>query len=451
MNPKRQIYLLMFFASLIIIGNTPADCVYPGDEKLVTEANKMNCFKGATFLLPQPDLTNEQLIQFLDNGYYNGDDSWRNFSKDKSVTCVYRPHYAFKAKAGFDTGNSPKIRCATLIAGPDGKLNTLVDEEFPQENKTWLLSDISIDPDGKFVKTSDGKKIDMDEYKVKFTTGNVPPNHNKRHNEVATEVFVSRLYWTLGIPADYMFVVKDATALGGNEDWKGLRKWITSSSGPAPFTYRFAAIERDPPFKTIEMDDKNEQDFWKLSWAKQNITSNTWSNDQVVQFDTMRLAWSLVNFFNLNSGSLRKQTRLSCSSYTKTPEKNIQCAQVIAYVQDVGSSMGGDGLFVNPRGILKKYQKHKIFKNLNTCEVSVRFEDHAAKVKKDAVLLLNDRLEKVAPLNNQAFIKSLVEYSRLALMDPDSTVDGWVSAFYSMRKEINDQATLIKNHNDQCL
>jgi hypothetical protein len=60
-------------------------------------------------------------------------------------------------------------------------------------------------------------------------------------------------------------------------------------------------------------------------------------------------------------------------------------------------------------------------------------------------------LEKIAPLNNPAFIKSLVEYSRLAVMDPDSTVDGWVSAFYQMRKEINDQASLIKNHSDQCL
>ncbi|MCI0619113.1 hypothetical protein L0244_39590 [bacterium] len=457
MSSKRGISLGTLVLSIIILmfftGPTLLACVFPGDDKLITETNKISCFKEALFILPQPPLSISELIQSLDGGFYSGDESRKDFSRGDSVTCLYRPHYAFKAKAGFDVGNSPKIRCADLIKDANGKFNTLIHEKFPTENKTWLMSDISIDNSGKFITRSDGKKIKMDEFKVKFAE-KMPPNHNKRHNEVATEVFVTRLFWALGVPADYMFAVKDVTALGANNDWRGLRKWIENSSGPVPFKYGFAAIERDPPGKTIETDKKNEEDFWKLSWAKQNITTTAWNDEQKLQFDMARLAWSLVNFFNLDSGSLSKQTRLTCGQYTKTPENNIQCTQVIAYVQDVGSSMGGKkGFFLgqNPRGDLSKYAGHKVFKNLTTCEVQIPFENHNPKVRKDAVLRLNERLEKIAPLNDQTFIKNLVEYSRLHIVDPGSTVDGWVSAFYERRKEIDSQAQLIKQNQSQCL
>ena len=272
----------------------------------MSQGQKTPCLRESRVMLDQPTLTIEQLTKGPEFDPANPEKSrFAYFTPSDTLTCYFRPHFAFIR----DKGQSLKFLCWQMD-GPNAF--------FDRTGKKIEVDDakvvISKDPGGEsrahlFARSDSGNanEIKADSFKVKYLSPPFP-NHDKRLNEVFTEVAAARLLWALGFPADHMYSAAAVRCIGcGSDPFKDNLKDNKASLKDTPTMFRVVAIERLLPWEPIEASN---DETWP--WAEAHaLYASGWSREQQIGFDAYRLALGMLAYHN----PLDSQNRLACAEW----------------------------------------------------------------------------------------------------------------------------------------
>lgn len=396
----------MTIAAVLLAGAQAAiaagECPVP---KQMTKEQKLPCVRSGVFLVDQPTLTPEQLTNGPDFDAADPAKSrFRYFTDADSISCYFRPHYAFKRVKG----QSLKFQCWQLdptfaFYGEQGeKLETgevkIVLEENDGENRSHLFARSD---------TASANEIEADRVKVKYLKP-AHPNHDRRYHEVFTEIAASRILWALGFPADHEYPVKTAACVGCSADpFKDDSKDNKALLHDTPATFDIATVGREKPWD--EIDPENDE-TWSWRDAATFYGNGQWTREQQVQFDAYRLALGLFTYHN----AIDVQNRLACAEWKPDATNPRICLKPMVFVQDLGSTFGKDGFFTNPRGSFKDWQSQTVFKKLATCELRHALEGDRRPLK-EAQDLLIQRLQSF----DRERVKTIFTVARFQLMDQE--------------------------------
>jgi hypothetical protein len=186
---------------------TAGPCAAPDT---MTAAQQRECVKQAAIALAQPTLTLEQVANGPD---FSTDPAKRYlyFTGADQPICFFKPHYAFSKVPGV----SLKFRCwqqdvnrafldtkGVPVDAP--KVAVPLEANSEGEKRGRLMA---VAPDGTQTR------IRADELKVKYLDP-AWPNHNKRYNEVFTEIAATRIMWVLGFVADRAYPAASVQCVG---------------------------------------------------------------------------------------------------------------------------------------------------------------------------------------------------------------------------------------------
>jgi hypothetical protein len=337
-------------------------CVVPIDgpdrSVEVTEESRRACVAMADVIEPQlPRLSVEALRA--------GPPSARPFRSDEHVYCRIAPRPEGQ-------GGSPKFRCMRTDSQ-----NRLVDEdgEVIRAAVTFDGNDVLLDASGQPLLKENGKERKGDELRVKFFLG---PEPEPRFREMFTETVVSHLFWALGIPADRVYMPGSVRCFGCGPNPFGQLK---PDSARAPRVFRFASVERRYDGKQINVERRRGWmgmgggyghgfAFGELEGLRASGTRQRKSEIEVLV--------TALNVVAYNSPS-SYQNELLCRSEKWDRETGV-CTESVAYVQDIGGTLGGEKarslpgvpestMKNHPRGDWPTFSQGRVFRDASRCRL----------------------------------------------------------------------------------
>ena len=411
------------------------ECPVPKD---MTKAQKLPCVRAAGFAVAPPTLTLEQLTKGPDFDAADPVKSrWAYFTDADDVACYFRPHYAFKKVKG----QSLKFQCWHLdpsrtFFGPagdpltTGELKVVLTKNKGGENRSHLFERSD---------AANAHEIEPDRIKVKYLKP-PHPNHNTRYNEVFTEIAASRILWALGFPADHQYPVATASCVGcGAAPFEDDKKDNTALLHDAPVVFKVSTVERQLAWDDI---DPENDETWSWQDAANFYRNGQYTRQQKVEYDAYRLALALFTYHN----PIDIQNRLSCAEWKAGAADPKVCARPMTFVQDLGSTFGKDGFFVNPRGSFKDWQGQTVFKKLDRCEMRYPLDGDKVPLKEGQDLLVS----RLGVLTRE-HVRAIFKTARFDIMDQeqltrlrnagnpnpaDAALDEWTNVFMSHVDEI---------------
>jgi hypothetical protein len=349
----------------------------------VTDGSRKACLPLAQLIEPGvPLLTDDNLRAGPPNGFPLG--------ADTDLFCRLQPRP--------ESGGSLKFRC--LRTDARGQLYS-DDGELAPAAVSFDADGILLDARGEQVLDEDGKPRQGDELRVKYFLGPEPP---MRYREMFTETVVSRLFWALGIPVDRVYMPASVHCVGCSADPFG-QKVPTLSSTPQVFI--LASVERPYDGKNIAVTRS------KWYFGLGGDYNHGFGFDEIgkllpglpparrVEAEVMAIALNLVAYSNTHS----YQNDLVCRK-GGWDKATGDCREVIAFVADVGGSLGGDKPYWvkgmptpemkrYPRGDFVTFSQGSVFTDAAACTLrypigSVRSVSEAARKMMDE--RIRDRL-----------------------------------------------------------
>ena len=178
----------------------------------MTTREKLPCVSASTVLLEQPSLTIEQLAKGPD---FDAADPVKSrfayFTPEDTISCYFRPFFAFLP----DKGRTPKFLCWQLDSS--GKFFDLAGQTIELDDAKVVAGKGGRGALYARSDTANAHEIKADLFKIKYLTPPFP-NHDRRDNEVFTEVAAARFLWALGFPADHMYSALAVRCIGCSAD-----------------------------------------------------------------------------------------------------------------------------------------------------------------------------------------------------------------------------------------
>lgn len=373
---------------------------------------------------------------------------------EKQTGIVFCQYYHHK----FDDSGSAKFRCART--NQDGVLYNDKGELVP-EAKTVSTNEmgLTINLNGENIQVEEGHLLDQsgrlitktdkkgqqklvkaDELKVKYfidndqtggsasrrdvklqldanisviinnTSENSKFISNIRWNEVFTEIASTRVFSALGLPADYMFPMKQVVCFG---------------CSPHPFEQKNVDLKRNAIFNTVAIErrylGKKISESVSINEINQKYYPQ-WSENIQHDYEALALGAALIGYFNASTS----QNRMVCDkdSYNKAED---HCSKPIPMIQDVGSSWGGMvskfamlQYMGNPRGVLSVYKKGSVFSNAKERILKIPFGDKdelqtgLKQISPEGLRKFKERLKLLTP----EVIQNIFEAARFDEMEP---------------------------------
>jgi hypothetical protein len=337
------------------------NCVVPisGPEGTVevTEQSRRVCVAMAQIVEPELPLLSSEALRA-------GPRSEHPFRSDEDVYCRLIPR--------IDDGGSLKFRCMRTddrnrLFDKDGKLVT-APANFDGDG-------LLLDMEGQPILDDEGKSRKGDELRVKYFLGESP---GARHREMFTETVVSHLFWALGIPVDRVYMPASVRCFGcgPNPD-----RQARVDAALEPRTFRFAAVERRYEGKQINLDRKRGWmglgGGYSHGFAFGELEGLAKSGSRQQKIDTEILITAL-NIVAYNSPS-SYQNELICRPGKWDKETGV-CTESVAYVQDVGGTLGGEKAHSlpglprsemknHPRGDWATFSQDRVFRDVARCRL----------------------------------------------------------------------------------
>ena len=394
------------FATAIVLISPAAllangTCDVPAD---MGKGQKLPCVRASTVLLDQPSLTIEQISK---GPGFDPSDPARSrfiyFTPDDTLTCYFRPHFAFIR----DKGQSPKFLCWQM-AGPRAFFDRTGQKVDVDDVKVVVAKAQGGELRSSLFARSDtanAHEIKADQMKVNYLTPPYP-NHDRRDNEVFTQVAATRILWALGFPADYQYAALAASCIGCSADpFRDNLKDNKASLRDRPVVFRVVAVERLLPMDIIESQN---DETWSWADTAQLYAGGGWTRQQQVGFDAYRLALGLLAYHN----PLDSQNRLACAEWKPGADNPKVCARPVILVQDVGSTFGKPGTFGNSRGDFSGWEGQRVFANPDRCELKYPLKGESTVLKEAQDLLLR-RLENLG----RDRVKAIFAAARFQMVD----------------------------------
>lgn len=336
----------------------PAACVVPIDDAevpiVVTDESRLLCVARAR-------LIEDTVPEISDSALRAGPSSERPFTPTENVYCrlIPRPQW----------GGSLKFRCMRTNAD-----NVLYDdggELWP--DATGFDGDGNlVDSRGRVLRGPDGARPRGDELRIKYFLGDEP---EPRQREMFTETVVSHLFWALGIPVDRVYMPASVRCFGCSADPFGQ---VLADSAREARVFRLASVERTYDGKKIAVTRRRppfglggEYDhgfgFDELGVVPTEVPSR-W-----IEAEVLALALNVVSYNNTHS----YQNDMRCRRGEWDRDSGA-CAAVVAYVADVGGTLGGARAFrlageaepdmrLYPRGDFVTFSQSRVFSDAATC------------------------------------------------------------------------------------
>jgi len=337
-------------AGRVVSAQVPAPpsrgCMVSTDSMTVTDASRRQCVAIAHFIEPSvPELSYGALEA--------GPPSEPQLDETKDVFCRFRP--------SVKSGQSLKFRCLRT----DGA-NRLYDDEgnLVPEAAGFDSHDVLLDASGQRMLDLHGRPRHGDLLRVKYFIGEYPA---ERYREMFSETVVSRLFWALGIPVDRVYMPRSVQCFGCNASPFGQP---TAVAGAVPQVFKFASAERRYEGKSISVP-KRSGIF--RSGALYDYGFDFGEVSKTTELEVLGLAMNIVGYFNFAAF----QNRLICRP-GHWDRITGACDEVIAYVQDVGGSLGGPMAFhvkgqetgsrlVHPRADFVTFVHGHVFRDPKSC------------------------------------------------------------------------------------
>jgi hypothetical protein len=297
-----------------------------------------------------------------DSNLRDGPPSDIPFSASADVYCRLKPRP--------ESGGSLKFRCMRTNAR-----DQLYDDEgklVPAAVGFNAEGDL-LDAKGSTLLDEDGKPREGDELRVKYFVG---PEPEMRYREMFTETVVSRLFWALGIPVDHVYMPASVRCLGCSAKPFGQKVAVRS---PVPQVFTLASVERPYDGKTISMS-RSKGFLWfggtydhGFGCDEIGKTLSDLPASRRVEAEVMALALNLVAYNNTHS----YQNDLVCRT-GGWDKASGECTEVVAYVSDVGGSLGGSAAWWvegmpspemkrHPRGDFVTFSHGSVFTDTTAC------------------------------------------------------------------------------------
>ena len=324
----------------------------------VTEQSRRACVAMAEVVEPAlPELSLDALRA--------GPPSVRPFRADEDVFCRFVPRPEGQ-------GGSPKFRCLRTDSA-----NRFFDEdgEVVREAVAFDSDDVLLDASDRPVLGENGKPLKGDELRVKYFLGTEP---EPRFREMFTETVVSHLFWALGIPVDRVYMPASVRCFGCGPDPFGQ---LTPDSSPVPTVFQFASVERRYDGKQINVDRRRGWmglgggyghgfAFGELEGLRASGTPERKS-----EIEAMVVALNIVAYNSPSS----YQNELVCRPGKWDRDTGV-CTESVAYVQDVGGTLGGEKarslpgvppstMKNHPRGDWPTFSQDRVFRDAGRCRL----------------------------------------------------------------------------------
>ncbi|MGQ0539917.1 MAG: hypothetical protein ACT4R6_13305, partial [Gemmatimonadaceae bacterium] len=339
-------------------------CVVPIDDAetrvRVSDASRRACVVVARLLEAQPPtITHEALLAGPANG--------SPFSFEEDVYCRLKP----RAKQG----GSLKFRCLRTNAE-----NQLYDEDgdLVPNAADFDADDHLLDANSSKILNENGKPRKGDELRVKYFTGAYPDG---RYREMFTETVVSNLFWALGVPVDNVYLPASVRCFGCAADPFGQ---MVPQKSSTPQIFPLASIKR--PLEGRKISVPRRSGFLGLGGRYDHGFGFDEIDDLVssaaqsrrVEVEVHALALNLVAYNNTHA----YQNDLVCSK-DEWDKETGECRDVVAYVSDVGGTLGGAQAFVvsgedppdmlhHPRGEFMTFSRGSVFDDRENCTLYYR-------------------------------------------------------------------------------
>ena len=383
-----------------------ATCVVPisGPEGAVevTEQTRRVCVAMAQIVEPELPLLSVEALRA-------GPPSELPFRSDEHVHCRLTPRA--------EEGGSLKFRCMRT----DDR-NQLFDEdgELVTEPATLDGDGVLLDMEGHPILDAEGKSRKGDELRIKYFLGESP---DARNREMFTETVVSHLFWALGIPVDRVYMPAAVYCFGCGPDPFTQTRPVP---GTEPQHIRFASVERRYEGKRINVDRKRG---WMglgggyghgFAFGELEGLAESGSPQQKVDTEVLVAALNIVAYNSPSS----YQNELVCRA-GKWDKKTGVCTESVAYVQDVGGTLGGEKarslaglpkseMKNHPRGDWATFSQEGVFRDAARCTLfyEIAGVEHLSEAGRQAV---QQRIRDRIGLNELLVI---FEKANIHRMDP---------------------------------
>jgi hypothetical protein len=337
-------------------------CVVPieGPERSVevTERSRRACVAMASVVEPE-------LPALSVNALRAGPPSERPFRSDEVVHCrlVPRPE---------GLGGSLKFRCMRTDSE-----NRLFDDdgELVEDAHAFDGDGGLVDARGRPILKENGKQREGDELRVKYFVG---PEPEARNREMFTETVVSHLFWALGIPVDRVYMPSSVRCFGCSPNPFGQ---TNPDSAKSPQVFRFASVERRYDGKQINVERRRG---WMglgggyghgFAFGELEGLAASGSAQRRSEIEALATALNIVAYNSLSS----YQNELVCRS-GEWDKKTGVCTESVAYVQDVGGTLGGEKarslpgvpdseMKDHPRGDWPTFSQERVFRDAGQCRL----------------------------------------------------------------------------------
>lgn len=288
----------------------------------VTDASRRKCLSGAQLIEPKLPLVSDDELR-------TGPPSESPLGSDQDVHCRLAPRP--------EQGGSLKFRC----------MRTNPQNQLYDEGGDLIPAAASVDADGglldargKEIPDDDGKPREGDELRVKYFVGAEPA---ARYREMFTETVVSRLFWVLGIPVDQVYMPASVRCFGCSATPFGQLIPVTSSTAQV---FSLASVERPYAGKKISVPRS------RGPFGLGGKYDHGFGFDEIgellpglprarrIDAEVMAIALNIVGYNNTHS----YQNELVCRR-GQWDKRSGECSSVVAYVSDVGGSLGGANAF----------------------------------------------------------------------------------------------------------
>jgi hypothetical protein len=429
------------FVSVAGASAAPATC--QASDRLTKDAKAL-CVRTASLLLPQPHLTPVQIANGPDFDPVHPDRSrFAYFTGADNISCYFRPHYAFDRVKSY----SLKFQCWQMT--PDGAFFSRDGERIAvQQPKVVIASNNDGRKSASLIAGGSAAthEVTADRVKIKYLS-TASPNQDNRYNEVFTEVAADRIMWLLGFPFDRVYPVGSVSCIGCGRD--PFRNHLSTNKAPlndSPMVFRVASASRGAPWERIAAEGDAT---WSWSQVNRFYADGEWTHQQQVEFDAYRLALGLFHFFD----GPDKQNRLVCADWPADAASHSSvCAHPLIFVHDLGSTFGSEKgmnfMSANPRGRFSAWKGQTVFRDLQTCELSVPLGGDK-RVFKEAQDLMVQRFKVL----DATTVRSIFAVARFQIMDREqlqrlrhegstnvegAALDEWTRAFLDRIQEIRN-------------
>jgi hypothetical protein len=234
--------------------------------------------------------------------------------------------------------------------------------------------DVLVDEDGQPVLDEEGKKRKADELRVKYFTGATP---DPRYREMFTETVVSHLFWALGIPVDRVYMPASVRCFGCSHNPFG--QTTPHPSGEARI-FRYASVERRYEGKHINVGRRRGWmglgGGYDHGFALNELAGlASASPERRIEVQVLVAALNVVAYNSPSS----YQNELLCRK-DQWDKVTGECTAPVAYVQDVGGTLGGEKarghegippstMKNHPRGDWPTFSRDRVFRVPERCEL----------------------------------------------------------------------------------